>query len=145
LPTLSQRDSKTQLLSAGASSKYLQLVAHSLRVGQILFAVNVAIYAPMIYTASYIMFLMQKDPFRGQVGGGWALEIETFLGPVKWHRAQKSRVSQCVHISFTYFMPWRPLLLMRRCLSSSKKIVGSSTLGCGPNFGIIKAMNALGK
>jgi hypothetical protein len=23
----------------------------------------------------------------GQVGGGWALEIETFLGPVKWHRA----------------------------------------------------------
>jgi hypothetical protein len=24
---------------------------------------------------------------RGQVGGGWALEIETFLGPVKQHRA----------------------------------------------------------
>jgi hypothetical protein len=24
---------------------------------------------------------------RGQVGGGWALEMESFLGPVKWHRA----------------------------------------------------------
>jgi hypothetical protein len=24
---------------------------------------------------------MRADPLRGQVGGGWALEIETFLGP----------------------------------------------------------------
>jgi hypothetical protein len=24
-----------------------------------------------------------------QVRGGWALEIETFLGPVKWHRADR--------------------------------------------------------
>jgi hypothetical protein len=31
----------------------------------------------------YIMCLMREDPLRGQVGGGWALEIETFLGPVK--------------------------------------------------------------
>ncbi len=30
---------------------------------------------------------MRADPLLGQVGGGWALEIETFLGPVKWHRA----------------------------------------------------------
>ncbi len=22
-------------------------------------------------------------------GGGWALEIESFLGPVKWHRADR--------------------------------------------------------
>ena len=43
--------------------------------------------------------LMGANPLRGQVGGGWAMEIETFLGPVKWHRtvrrvpfgAQKSR------------------------------------------------------
>jgi hypothetical protein len=41
----------------------------------------------MIYTAPYVIVLMQADPLRGQVGGGWALEIETFLGPVKWHRA----------------------------------------------------------
>jgi hypothetical protein len=39
----------------------------------------------MIYMAPYVMFLMPADPLREQVGGGWALEIETFLGPVKWH------------------------------------------------------------
>ncbi len=33
------------------------------------------------------MILMRADPLRGQMGGGWTLEIETFLGPVKWHRA----------------------------------------------------------
>jgi len=27
------------------------------------------------------MFLMRADPLRGQVRGGWALEIKTFLGP----------------------------------------------------------------
>ena len=46
-----------------------------------------AIYAPMVYTAPCVMFFMRADPLRGQVGGGWALEIETFLGPVKWHQA----------------------------------------------------------
>jgi hypothetical protein len=39
---------------------------------------KIAIYAPMIYTAPYVMCLMCADPLRGQVGGGWALEIETF-------------------------------------------------------------------
>jgi hypothetical protein len=60
---------QTQQLSAGASSKYLQFVAHSLRVGQMLFAVNLAIYAPVIFTASHILFLMHEDPLRGQVRG----------------------------------------------------------------------------
>jgi hypothetical protein len=54
-------------------------------------------YAPMLYTSLYVMFLMRADPLLGQVGGGWTLEISTFLGP-KWHtpngsmpfRAQKS-------------------------------------------------------
>jgi hypothetical protein len=32
------------------------------------------------------MFMMRADPLRRQGGGGWTLEIETFLGPVKWHR-----------------------------------------------------------
>ncbi len=40
---------------------------------------------------------MRADPLQGQVGGGWALEIEAFLGPemakseasANW--AQKSR------------------------------------------------------
>ncbi len=35
-------------------------------------------YASMIYTALNVMFLMRADPLRGQVGGGWAQEIETF-------------------------------------------------------------------
>ncbi len=46
-----------------------------------------ASYALMIFRAPYVMFWMHADPLRGQVGGGWALEIETFLGPVKCHRA----------------------------------------------------------
>jgi hypothetical protein len=48
---------------------------------------GLAIYAPMMYKAPYVMFMMRADPLRRQLGGGWALEIETFLGPVKWHRA----------------------------------------------------------
>ena len=32
----------------------------------------------MIYTAPCIMFWMRAYPLLGQVGGGWALEFETF-------------------------------------------------------------------
>jgi hypothetical protein len=53
------------------------------------------------------MLLMRENPPRGQVGGGWALEIDTFMGPVKWHRAvrrmpvgsQKSRNMVCISFS----------------------------------------------
>jgi hypothetical protein len=41
----------------------------------------------MIYTAPYVMLLMRAKTLRGQVGGGWVLEIKIFLGPVKWHQA----------------------------------------------------------
>ncbi len=44
-------------------------------------------YGPMIYTVSYVMVLMRADSLLEQIGGGWALEIETFLGPEKCHRA----------------------------------------------------------
>jgi hypothetical protein len=30
------------------------------------------------------MLLMRANPIRGQMGGGWALEIDTFLDSVKW-------------------------------------------------------------
>jgi hypothetical protein len=51
---------------------------------------KITIYAPMIYTVRCVMFLMRPAPLqRRQVGGGWALEIESFLGPVKWHRAHR--------------------------------------------------------
>jgi hypothetical protein len=33
-----------------------------------------------------VMFLMRADLLLGPVGGGWAVEIESFSGPVKWHR-----------------------------------------------------------
>ncbi len=50
---------------------------------------KITIYAPMIYTAPCKMFWMRAYPLLGQVGGGWALEFESFLGPVKWHRADR--------------------------------------------------------
>jgi hypothetical protein len=40
-----------------------------------------AIYATMMYTAPYVMFLMRADPLRGKMGRVRALEIETYLGP----------------------------------------------------------------
>jgi hypothetical protein len=43
----------------------------------------------MIYTAPCIIFWMRAYPLRGEVGGGWALEFSSFLGPVKWHRADR--------------------------------------------------------
>jgi hypothetical protein len=43
----------------------------------------------MIYTAPCIIFWMRAYPLRGEVGGGWALEFESFLGPVKWQRADR--------------------------------------------------------
>jgi hypothetical protein len=44
----------------------------------------------MVYTAPYLMFLMHAGN-EGKWEGVWSLEIETFLGPVKWHGAKKSR------------------------------------------------------
>ncbi len=43
----------------------------------------------MIYTAPYVMLFMRANPLQGQVGGGRALEIETFLGPV-WNDIEPS-------------------------------------------------------
>jgi len=41
----------------------------------------------MIYTAPCAMFWMRTYPLLGHVGGAWAPEFESFLGPVKWHLA----------------------------------------------------------
>ena len=46
----------------------------------------ITIYAPMIYTAPCVRFWIWADRLRGEVGGeGLALEIESFVGPVKLH------------------------------------------------------------
>jgi hypothetical protein len=37
----------------------------------------------MIYTSLRVMFLMRADTLCGQVEGGWALEIVSFLGPIE--------------------------------------------------------------
>ncbi len=36
------------------------------------------------------MFLMRADALRGQVGGGWALEIERFFGPCEMASSRKA-------------------------------------------------------
>jgi hypothetical protein len=43
----------------------------------------------MIYTAPCIVFWMRAYTLCGEVGGGWALEFLSFLGPVKWERADR--------------------------------------------------------
>jgi len=43
----------------------------------------VAIYRPMIYMAPDVMLLMRANPLRGQVGGGWTLEIDPVFLPCK--------------------------------------------------------------
>jgi hypothetical protein len=36
------------------------------------------IYTHIIYTVPCVMFLMRAVTLHGQVGGGWALEMESF-------------------------------------------------------------------
>ncbi len=63
---------------------YLVLISDCTKVTH-----KITIYAPMIYTAPCIMFWMRAYPLRGEVEGGWALEFSSFLGPVKWERADR--------------------------------------------------------
>jgi hypothetical protein len=42
---------------------------------------KITIYAPVIYTGPCIMFWRRGYTLRGEVGGGWALEFPSFLGP----------------------------------------------------------------
>jgi hypothetical protein len=59
------------------------------------------------------MLLMRASPLLGQVGGGWALEIKTFLGPVKWHLAYRRAIWDApVHKNI------KNLLASGNCLSS---------------------------
>jgi hypothetical protein len=42
-----------------------------------------------LYSPCIMMFWMRANLLQGQVGGDWALEFESFLGPVKCHRANR--------------------------------------------------------
>ncbi len=62
---------------------------------------------------------MRADPLRVQVGNDWALEIETFLGPVKWHRAVR-RVTFGTEKSLDFRLPIRiRLSILMPILSSA--------------------------
>ncbi len=54
-----------------------KLLSLEATVGALVHKIN---YAPMIYLALYVMFLMRANQLLGQVGGGWALDI-SFFGP----------------------------------------------------------------
>jgi hypothetical protein len=67
---------------------------------------GITIYAPVIYTAPCIMFWMHAYTLCGEVGGGWALEFPTFLGPVKWERADRRVPFQRLKMEL-----WRTLIV----------------------------------
>jgi hypothetical protein len=49
------------------------------------------------------MFWMGAYTLRREVGGGWALEFPSFLGPVKWERADR-RVSFHLDKFYIFFL-----------------------------------------
>ncbi len=51
--------------------------------------VTIAIYAPMIYTAPWVMLLMQPASILRASGRGLGPGNREFFGPVKWHRADR--------------------------------------------------------
>jgi hypothetical protein len=59
---------------------------------------SITIYAPVIYTAPCIIFWMRAYPLRGEVEGGWALEFESFLGPLHWHQADIASLPPTPHL-----------------------------------------------
>ncbi len=67
---------------------------------------RITFYVPMIYTAPCIMFWVRAYPLRGEVGGGWALEFKSFLGPVKWHQADR-RVPFGAQKTREFQNPWK--------------------------------------
>jgi hypothetical protein len=65
-----------------------------------------------LYSPVLIMFWMRAYPLQGQVGGGWAVEISSFLGP-KWHspigswplRNQYARIQNMTHCAVSVIGP----------------------------------------
>ncbi len=42
------------------------------------------------------MFWRRAYTLRGEVGGGWALEFPSFLGPLKWEQADRQFHLACI-------------------------------------------------
>jgi hypothetical protein len=64
---------------------------------------TVTIYAPMIYTAPCVRFLMWADRLHGEVGG-LALEIESFVGPCEIARADRRVLFGAYKTRFNKFL-----------------------------------------
>ncbi len=73
----------------------------------------------MIYTALCIMFWMCAYPLLGEVGGGRALEISSFLGP-KWH------LLHLPFVSMPFYRAQKTLEFQQNVLT----FIHSSTGGC---------------
>ncbi len=72
------------------------------------------------------MFLVRADPLRGQVGGGWALEIETILGP-------DMATSELGPRNRDFFGPWNGNEGIERHLAPKKsRFPGPNPLPPGP-------------
>ncbi len=59
---------------------------------------------------------MRADTLRGQVGGGWALEMESFLGPVKWHWADRRVPFGAQKYWFIDLMRWKTEIFPIYCM-----------------------------
>jgi hypothetical protein len=86
----------------------------------------ITIYAPMFYTYSTKHNILDAyiSITRGS-GRGLGLEFESFLGPAKWHRAdrrvpfgaQKTRAPGCInHRCIGCFMHTSPLVTLTGCI-----------------------------
>jgi hypothetical protein len=53
---------------------------------------KIAIYGPMNNSVPDVMFLIRENSLRGQMGGGWALEIEFSLLSIDFQFCMASRV-----------------------------------------------------
>ncbi len=101
----------------------------------------------MIYTAPCIMFWMRANPLQGEVGGGWALELPSFLGPVKWHRADRRvpfgaqvmdmHASKTLCTGHRCFMHTSPLVTLTGCILGRSR---AHTVG-GGGAGELKELN----
>ncbi len=94
------------------------------------------------------MFWRRGYTLRGEVGGGWALEFPSFLGPVKWHRADR-RVPFgafnrcCVYVAFKTtslkrYSDFVPFQISEKIGRSNTKIgfgIGGS-VGTSPTFAL---------
>jgi hypothetical protein len=50
------------------------------------------------YLCTYDLYSPMHNVLDAGIGGGWALEFSSFLGPVKWERADRyARIQNIMH------------------------------------------------